>query len=86
MVETPMLDKLAAENHRTENAHEFLEWVGDKDIKLCRWDDDRGRWIGLSEWSIRDLMAEFIGIDLAQVEREKEALLESIREQNGWRQ
>ncbi len=74
--ETPETDKqirLVAERH-TQDVGAFMEWLEEQGWQLGRWDEDGTPILGLAP-SINDLLAQWVGIDLAKVERERRALL-----------
>lgn len=78
MVETPMCDKLAAEKWKTQLIHDFLEFAEERGIHLGQWTGD-GKFFWPRSGNNDDLLAEFIGVDMNEVEREKQAILEDIR-------
>lgn len=78
----PQHDRLRAEKHKTEIIHAFWEFASGKNPshELCReCHTQSGRY---SEWALlstveRDkLMAEFIEVDMDELEREKRAMLD----------
>jgi len=56
--------------------------LNDSPVKLCIFDDDTGEWepVGLS---IEEMLARYFGFDLNTNEKERQAVLEYVREQNG---
>lgn len=80
MTDTPMLDRLAAEKHKTQIIHDFPEEIALQGIVLAKWMTHGGSSENLVPVYGRDkLLASFIGVDLDEVEREKQALLGKIR-------
>jgi hypothetical protein len=76
MTDTPMCDKLLAERWKTELISEFLEFAEGKGWNLCKFYKDSGDWVPLYP---APLMADFIGVDMNEVEREKRQILEDLR-------
>lgn len=77
-METPEINKLHAERHKTELLHEFLEWCFENhETQLCRYVEYE--WVGLTIAERDRLFAEFIGVDMNKVEDEKRKILEELR-------
>lgn len=70
MSEYPEHDKLIKVRQEAQAQGEFLDWVCEKEgIQL--------------ETSIRELLAEYYGVDLAEFEAEKRAMLAKMRSLQG---
>lgn len=76
---TPECDRRLEARGDTQVVGEFLAWADERCLLLCSaghagryWPDQR---------TTEQLIAEWKGIDLAEVDREKQALLEPAREQ-----
>jgi hypothetical protein len=80
----PECEKLAAASEESNKIGAFLEWMGDdKNLILCEWSDEDesylpSRYRGVS--GINALLAEYYGVDLDKVEKERSALLKWLRE------
>ena len=74
--------RLIEQKHKTEIIHEFLEWCNGKKIELGRWVERGGygddKFMPRVE-KVDNLLAEFIGINLEELEREKRAMLSQMR-------
>lgn len=81
---TPMHDRLREVKDVSQKLHEFLlEFCAERGIELCvRGDNDRFRPIGRPETFI----AEFLEIDLDELENEKRRMLIDIRTANARRE
>ena len=55
--------------------------LNDSPVKLCIFDDDTGEWEPV-RLRIEEMLARYFGIDLNEVEKERFAVLEYVREQN----
>lgn len=72
------LEKMHAVKEKSQAIGEFLEWlISDKELVIGRWDSDGT--LHPKYVSIENLLAEFFGIDLKKVEKEKRAILDKIR-------
>lgn len=77
--DTPECDRMAKVKDRTQVVGEFLEWAGSQGMLLGHYvEADYGRFNPVP-YTIENLLARWVGIDLAKVDREKVALLEWIR-------
>lgn len=94
-IPTPETDKMLAVKDQSTAIGGFLEWLDEKGWWICRsatqedTRDDLGESTGTREGdllpvykSIEILLAEYFNIDLKQAEKEKKALLESLRKEN----
>ena len=84
MSQYPEHDKMRAIADESQTIAEFLMWLTDtKAIHLAQYDPSsiHGRTFAVNT-PTTDLLAEFYGIDLAVVEAEKRAMLDSIRQAN----
>lgn len=77
----PQHDRLRAEKHKTEIIHAFLEFVGEKwpRYELCEHTGGE-QWDTLTVRQRDKLMAEFIEVDMDELEREKRAMLDEAIE------
>ena len=89
-VKTPELDKMLAVKMGSQKIGEFLEWLKEQGIVLaritegvyedvCGFDQDGLAAISQDQ---EQLLAEYYEIDLAKCERERQALLDAVREGN----
>jgi len=92
----PECDKMKAVQPRSQLIGEFLEWLNqEKGVTLAKlhehtdecYDEEGDRVCDLSEQvfypfnhTTENLLAEFFGIDLEKVEKEKRAILKELRE------
>ena len=82
---SPEIEKLKARKHKTEIIHEFLEWASHKHgLELGGYHGEK-LWGGGKQFvpfigSQDNLLAEFIGVDLKKVEKEKRKILAHLRE------
>jgi hypothetical protein len=80
----PECEKLRAIAPVSQKVGEFIEWLQtDKSIVFCKAVDDSDydsdeTYVPFSI-NIQSVLAEFFGIDMDKVERERSALLESLR-------
>lgn len=77
---TPALDRLAAVHGEMRAIEEFLEWLSEQGLFIAMWEDvgriePRGMPIGESA---HDVVACYLGVDLAEVERERRGLLDEL--------
>lgn len=83
-VATPECDKMLRlkEERHAEDAEDFLEWLrGEKGYVFARWEED-GDFLEPARYqSTESLLAEWLGIDLEAVERERRALLAEVRKE-----
>jgi len=81
LIDTPELDKLNRETLEINTVNEFLDWlIYDKKIILSETTPlNNLQLIGQSAYS---LVAEYFCIDLAEVEKERRAILEAARDVN----
>jgi ribosomal protein S27AE len=76
--ECEKLSNVADESNRIGN---FLDWLSEKDIRLCSYEEDAEMYFPMSS-GVENLLAEYFEIDLNKVEKERMALLEWLREQH----
>jgi hypothetical protein len=77
-MKTPELEKMKAVQPKSQVIGEFLEWLtGEKEITLAKW-SDHDTLMPVHEHTEK-LLAEFFGINLVKVEREKRMILEDLR-------
>lgn len=80
-METPEIDKLRAVQSESQAQGNFLEWLfAEKELVLAQYSgEDWDHRLWPITRSISDLLAEYHGIDLNKVEKEKLSILEAIR-------
>lgn len=75
----PECEKLRQVSDKSNAQGAFLDWLlGEKGFTLARYADSGGLY-PVSR-NMEELLAEYHGIDLAKVEKERRALLEYLRE------
>jgi hypothetical protein len=82
----PECEKLAAVSEESNKIGDFIDWLNEIDIVLCKFDEDSERFYSIHQMhsqGINTLLAQYYGIDLDKVERERRALLDWIREAQG---
>lgn len=89
----PEHEKMAAVRGRSEPAGELLEWLFSQGVSLMIWKETKEpvgggvvrRFEGFVSYSsnIQQILADWLGIDLDKIEREKRAMLASLAEANG---
>lgn len=81
---TPELDKMkiARDEGHSEDIGAFLEWLEEKGLHLCRFDEPAEHWRPAYE-GIQPLLAAYFEIDLVKVEVERRAILDHIRGDRG---
>ena len=80
----PAHEQMARFQDQTQLIGEFLEWLGNtKNLHICNLENS---WSGHEFFPItgstENLMAEFYGIDLKEVEKEKNDMLKDIKDMN----
>ena len=91
-INTPELDKMLAVKNKSQAIGEFLEWLESNDMTIARYAtkddcyDDEGDRTDINEGdylpvrlSIENMLAKYFGLDLNKAEKEKQALLESLK-------
>lgn len=84
----PECEKLLKFSKKSQMIGEFLEWLRNtKEITLARWDKDECDFCRTEDDVLvpaydatEKLLAEFFGIDMDKVEKERQQLLEELRE------
>lgn len=77
-VKTPECDKLTAAAPVSQKIGEFLEWLREtKDVSLAQWGSDNQ--LHPLYLDTNKLLAEFFGVDLNVVEKERRSLLDQLR-------
>lgn len=80
---TPQHDRLREVKDISQKLHEFfLEFLPEKKLELGKWN---GEDFWPSNTSIQELIADFLEIDLAELENEKRRMLIDIRTDNARR-
>lgn len=89
MVKTPELDKLKKVQHESQAIGEFLDWLmNEKHIQLAEYgkgelrDDILYPMMHGSHGLIEELLAEFYGLDLDKMDKEREAIYQDLVERN----
>lgn len=78
-IPTPEIDKMHVVKDRSQAIGEFIEWIrSEKGWEIASYNDG-GERLWPVNTSIERLLAEFFGIDLDKVEKEKRALLNQLR-------
>lgn len=80
----PEHTKLAEISDKSQAIGEFVDWLRDKGISLCRLYEENGvsRYYPQTD-PIRDLLADYYDIDQNAIEREKRAMLDELRAAQG---
>ena len=84
-VKTPELEKMQAVRDDSQKIGEFLEWLAEQDIELAKWElheEEQFEEMTPIRQTREQILAEFFGIDLVKCERERQALLDAVREDN----
>lgn len=79
--EYPQHDKLHAVKLESQAQGAFVEWLQARGIFLCKSTGELGDWHPVYE-SVTQLLAEYHGIDLAKLEKEKRAMLADFQRQS----
>jgi hypothetical protein len=86
----PECEKLAEVSEESNKIGGFLGWLFSKDLVIAGYEHNTRGWEELvvvrryqGDSGINKLLAEYYGIDLDKVEKERRALLNWLREQNG---
>jgi hypothetical protein len=79
----PEHEKLGKIKDQSQAVGEFLEWAssGIRDYRICEFDRSLDRWFPIMI-STEKLLAEFFGINLDRLEKEKLAMLDELRALN----
>jgi hypothetical protein len=77
----PEHDKLRTIKDKSQTIGEFLEWCEGQSFELCEVTPSGNRW-PITERR-EAILARFFEIDLDVLEREKRAMLKSVRKANG---
>lgn len=75
----PECEKMKDVQEDSQKIGEFLDWLLNKrGLVICKWEKS-----GYFEYrrNIEELLAEYFGIDLNKVEKEKRQMLDEIRSQ-----
>jgi hypothetical protein len=80
-LQTTELDKMHKVHPQSQAVGEFLEWLQEENLALCRYDKATRQYYPNCT-SVEDLLAKHFGIDLDKVERERRAILDGIRAAN----
>lgn len=80
---TPACDKMLAVQDESHALSEFLDWLDEHNLAICTTivvNNSQPRWVPTPR-SPSDLLADYFGIDLAEVEREKRAIIALLSDQ-----
>lgn len=77
--ETPELDRMLAVHEQAQEIGEFLEWLGEHAV-LCTYDSEDELWP--VNRTIQGWLAAYFGLDEKKMDRERDAVLAYVREQN----
>lgn len=80
-IATPMLDKMHAVKPKSQAIGEFLDFMENRQIRLCEWDEVQERYYSVGK-SIETILAEYFAIDLKQVEKERMAILAELQKES----
>ena len=83
MIETHELDKMLSAQPDSQIIGEFIEWLRSEGYRIAEYADGGFGDDYLCEASntTEELLADYFGIDLAVVERERRVLLDQLRQQ-----
>ena len=79
-------DKMLKVRDQSQTIGEFLDWVqNEKGYTLCERNEDRSfdQTYFPARFSMESILAEFFGINLNKVEKERRAMLADLRKQQG---
>lgn len=77
----PNIKKMQASRHQTETIHSFLVFVREKGIQLSKQDPNNPRHpitFGTEGPRLDALLYEFIDVDVDELEKEKQAILDNL--------
>jgi len=77
---TPNLDKMVAVKEKSELLSRFVDFLDGEDYAICANTDDEYGYTPIYGTQVARLFAEFFEIDYDEAERERQRLLEWIRE------
>jgi hypothetical protein len=83
-LQTPEHDKREAFADREQEIRSFLEWIGRRGFDLCEFDEMaglQGRFDTI-KLGTEELIAEYLGFDLQEIERERRMILHLARQSN----
>ena len=76
----PMLERNADKSCEWNTIRDFIAWLRkDYGLVLARWDERYGDRLDPANVVLDELIAKFLGIDLKQLEAERRALIEELR-------
>ena len=78
-VKTPELNKMQTVHDNSQLIGEFLGWLSGKDIELGIYDEGAEEICPITQ-TPEQLLADYFEIDLAKCEKERQALLDAVRE------
>jgi len=89
-IEYPECEKLLKVSERSQIIGEFLEWLNEKNLTICEIQEDfpceecgeESLQYVQNYKSIEDRIADFFGIDMNKVEKERQQMLDDIRKEN----
>lgn len=78
-VKTPECDKLLKVSEKSQSIGQFLDWLeNEKEFAICEHYETDGDYIPVSI-NIERLLAEYFGIDMEKVEKERRKILDSLQ-------
>ncbi len=80
MSDTPELDKMAAVRERSAELSAFVDWLDEHGHAICTFSEETHRFH--PRYGYEQLFADYFGIDLAAVDRERQQILDRLRELN----
>ena len=94
-IATPETDKMIAVKDKSQAIGEFIEWLGTEGMIIARYATKEDEWADEGEervatgtyegdllpvlTSIEKILAQYFGVDLNKAEKEKRAILESLK-------
>lgn len=75
---TPELDRMGEVHDHSQAIGEFLGWLGNQGIALCRFDKESESYF-MDYVSIEKRLAEYFEIDLNKVEQERRTILKHLQ-------
>jgi hypothetical protein len=85
-ISTPNLDKMMANNDWSQQLGGFLDWLlNTKNLQICKYshEDAGGAPLFVPEYrSVNQWLADYLDIDLEEMDRERMRVLAAVRMQN----
>lgn len=80
-VKYPEHEKLHKVHEQSQVIGEFLEQLGSEGLSICEYVDRHDRWSPLSK-NTEKILADYFGIDLDKLEKEKRQMLAELQKAN----